>query len=137
MRARRASVGHGVARPACATQDLGAPMTSFSLRLALALPDDAMRFSFRTLALPPGVTPTVAGLVVGLVTAVIGFSIVALVTLRKRPRREVMVVPPYATLEAVRETPLPAAVFPTSSPPEAVWPAPSPPAFIPSTDLSA
>lgn len=95
------------------------------------LPGDAVRFSFRTLSLPPGVTPAVAGLVVGLVTAVIGFAIVALVVFRKRPRREVMVVPPYVTLEGARQTPLPPRVFPADA-----WAAPARP-FKPSTELSA
>lgn len=99
------------------------------------LPDDAVRFSFRTLSLPAGVTPAVAGLVVGLVTAVIGFVIVALVVFRKRPRREVMLVPPYATLEAVRQTPLPPRVFPPSAN-DAAWPSVTRP-FKPSTELSA
>lgn len=102
------------------------------------LPEGAMRLS--TGGLPLGISPELAGLAVGLAAAVVGFAAVAAIMLRKRPpaRRQVLVVPPYVTLEAVRETPLPPSVFP-AAPSSGAWapPAPQPIAFQPSTALSA
>lgn len=56
--------------------------------------------------LPAGITPTVAGLGVGIITATIGFMIVMIATKPRVKRDDVMIVPPYDTgLE--RHTPMP------------------------------
>lgn len=56
--------------------------------------------------LPAGITPTVAGLSVGIITATIGFMVVMIATRPRVKRDDVMIVPPYDTgLE--RHTPMP------------------------------
>jgi hypothetical protein len=122
------------------------------LRIDAPLHEGTLRFS--TITLPVDVSPELAGLVVGVVAAIIGFAAVALLMSRQRPQpqRRVIVVPPYATLAAPeralasgpegdsvsRATPLPPSGFP-APPSSRAWgePSPLPITFQPSTALSA